>query len=69
MQFLDTIEDFCNTDPLVFLAIAAVILGLILALLVAIVLWPLDGEVRIVDDPMHHPFGDMPLLPRKWGES
>jgi Zn-dependent protease len=65
---LGIINEFCETDSLVFLAIAAVVLGLILALLIAIILWPLDGRVIISDDPMQHPFGDMPVLPRTWGE-
>lgn len=68
LSTLGIINSFCETDSLVFLAIAAVVLGLILAILLSIILWPLDGKVRIDNDPMQHPFGDMPILPRTWGE-
>ena len=68
LSALGIINEFCETDSLVFLAITAVVIGLMIVILIAIIVWPLDGKVRIVDDPMHHPFGDMPLLPRKWGE-
>ena len=67
MQLLQTIEDFCEADPLAFLVMAAIVLALLLAGLLLAIFWPLN-RVRIDNDPMHHPFGDMPLLPRKWGE-
>ena len=63
MQLLDAIEDFCDTDPLVFLAIVAMILALLLAALLIAIFWPLD-KIRI-EDPMQNPFGDMPHLDRR----
>jgi len=66
MQFLDMIEDFCDSDPMVFLAIAAIIIAVLIAGLLLAMFWPLD-PVRVTDDPMHHPFGDVPEQPRFFG--
>ncbi len=57
MQLLDAIEDFCDTDPLVFLVIGAIIFAFLLAALVLAIFWPLD-RIKI-EDPMQSPFGDV----------
>jgi Zn-dependent protease len=65
LSALGTINGLCETESPLFFASASVVLGLVLALLIAIVVWPLNGEIRIEDDPMRHPFGDMPLPPHR----
>jgi len=61
---LDALVDLSESDPLVFLMVGIVALALLLAVLILVVLWPFGDDIYI-DDPMQHPFGDMPHLDRR----
>lgn len=51
-------------EPSWALPAALVALGLLFAALVIVMLWPLDGRIRVeADDPMALPHGDQPRMP------
>lgn len=59
-MLLDALSDLTESDPLVFLLIGITALAIVLAILLLIIVWPLD-RVHL-EDPMMHPFGDMPRV-------
>lgn len=64
MNFLD---QACDAAPMYFLTASISVLALLIAILIAVIVWPMNSRVRISEaDAMAEPFGDQSRLPRRW---
>ena len=61
MTFLDQV---CDAAPLYFLGGSVCVLAVLLAILIAVIAWPMNSRVRVSEaDVMAQPFGDQPRWP------